>query len=267
MFYGEITKEDYDHIFDAFKELLEKRFTDKQIANNNLNPDEWTFYYDVGLPMIHAKKASLFVVYEGSNPIAITLNYFSKKILFHGITVFDIDYSKFHLGKIALLNLFSWCFENNIHIFDFSKGHFDYKTHWMNKAYDFEYHVYYNTSSIISRMLASTIKSYFTLKQFLRDKKVNKVLHQLSFWFKNNTNQSKSKSKFSFTETAKVYQESELLKIEFLSDDHAALRSIANEFLFLNSERLKDLTILKVKEDTSTYLFKGKKISKKLIIN
>ena len=265
MFYGEITKEDYDLIFDAFKKLLEKRFNYKQLTNNNLNPDEWTFYYDVALPMILEKKASLFVVYEGSNPIAITLNYFSDNILFHGITVFDIDYSKFHLGKVALLNLFSWCFENNIHIFDFSKGHFDYKTHWMNRAYDFEYHVYYNNSSLNSRILAFTIKSYFELKQFLREKEVNTRLHRLTFWFKNNTN--KSKSKFNFSEATKDYKESELLEIEFLLDDHAALKPIANEFLFLNSERLKDLKILQVKEDSSAYLFKGIKVSKKLVVN
>lgn len=264
MFYGEMSREDYDHIFNVFKNLLEKRFTDKQIVNNNLNLDEWTFYYDVALPMILAKKASLFVVYEGKNPIAITLNYFSEDILFHGITVFDIDYSKFHLGKIALLNLFSWSFENNIRIFDFSKGHFDYKTQWMNKVYDFEYHVYYDTASIKSRIFAFTVKSYLALKQYLREKEVNKALHRLTFWFKNNTNQSKSK--FNFSEETKNYNKSELLEIDILSDDYATIKPIANEFLFLNSERLKDLTIFRVKGEPSTYLFKGEKNSKTFII-
>ena len=53
------------------------------------------FYRDVALPMILEKKASLFVVYEDSNPIALRLNYFSENTLFHAITTFDIDYSKF----------------------------------------------------------------------------------------------------------------------------------------------------------------------------
>jgi len=263
MYFGEITQEDFENIFNAFKKLLEKRFTDKQIENNNLNPDEWAFYYDVALPMIRAKRASLFVAYESENPIAITLNYFSENILFHGITVFDIDYSKFHLGKVALLNLFTWSFKNNIQIFDFSKGHFDYKTHWMNKAYNFEYHVYYDSASIKSRLLAFTIKSYFALKQYLREKEVNKALNRLTFWFKNNTNQSKSK--FIFSEVAKDYNMSAVLLIDILSDEYKALKPIVNEFLFLNSERLKDLTIFRVNEDT--YLFKGKKARKKLIVN
>ena len=44
-----------------------------KLTNNNLYPEEWAFYHDVAFPMILEKKASLFVVYETSNPIAVTL--------------------------------------------------------------------------------------------------------------------------------------------------------------------------------------------------
>jgi len=44
MFYGDISKREYDFIFNNFKKLLEKRFIDKQITNNNLHPEEWDFY-------------------------------------------------------------------------------------------------------------------------------------------------------------------------------------------------------------------------------
>lgn len=267
MYYGEISREDYDIIFEAFKKLLEKRFTDKQITNNNLNPDEWTFYHDVAFPMILEKKASLFVVYQGSNPIAITLNYFSENILFHGITVFDIDYSKFHLGKIALLNLFSWSFENNIHIFDFSKGHFDYKTHWMNKSYDFGYHVYYNRTSLRSKLIAFIIKSYFKLKQYLREKELNKTLHRLTFWFKKKTDKSRSLSNYNFSDISAEYEDSELIEINLLKTEFKMLKKMINEFLFLNKEALKDLKILKVSNKDSTFIFKGKKMSKLLVIH
>ncbi len=108
MYYGDISKVEYDFIFDEFRILLEKRFDEKQISNNNLDPDEWEFYYEVAYHLIKEKKASLFVVYQGSEPIAITLNYLTENTLFHGITVFDIDYSKFHIGKISLKNLFLW---------------------------------------------------------------------------------------------------------------------------------------------------------------
>jgi len=266
MFYGDISKEDYKLIFVKFKGLLEKRFTDKQITNNNLNPDEWNFYYEIAFPMILNKKAALFVVYEGSNPIAITLNYLSDTILFHGITVFDIDFSKFHLGKIALLNLFSWCFNNHIQVFDFSKGHFDYKTHWSDKRYIFEYHLYYDQSSIPISLLALGIKKFFELKQYLRDKNFNSTLHRLTYRLKRKKINPRSKINFTFLEIRKKYEDSELSKINILSTEFASLKKITNEFLFLNKEAMKHLSIWKVLNKESTYLFKGKEVSKLLVL-
>lgn len=265
MFYGDISIEEYDYIFDCFKKLLEKRFTYKQTSNNNLNPGEWIFYRDVALPMILEKKASLHVVYENNNPIAITLNYLSEDTIFHAITTFDIDYSKFHIGKIAMSNLFSWCFENSLKYFDFSKGYFDYKTNWMTKTYNFEYHLYYD--SIKSKFIAYSIKGYFELKQFLRDKELNKKLQGLIFWFKKYNVEPKTSSSFSLSEITKEYEDDELLKIDLLNKDYIALKPVINEFLFLNNESLYDLKIMKVLSNESTYIFKGKKISKKIVIS
>lgn len=267
MFYGDISMEEYDFIFDCFKKLLKKRFTVKQTTNNNLYPEEWAFYYDVAFPMILEKKASLFVVYEDSNPIAVTLNYFSENILFHAITVFDIDYSKFNLGKIALTNLFSWCFENRIQYFDFSKGYYEYKTHWMNKKYDFEYHLYFDKTSLRSTVIGFIIKKYFELKQYLREKELNKKLHHLTFWLKKNDSGPVTSSSFNFSEIAEEHKDFELLEIMPLNKEHEALKSAINEFLFLNSESLHDLKVMKVLNNKSTYLFIGKKMSQSIIIN
>lgn len=267
MFYGDISIEEYDFIFDRFKKLLEKRFADKQEINNNLNLEEWAFYYDVAFQMILEKKASLFVVYEDFNPIAVTLNYLSENILFHAITVFDIDYSKFHLGKIAMTNLFLWCFERGIKCFDFSKGYYEYKTHWANKKYNFEYHLYFDKTSIRSTLIGFTIKKYFELKQYLREKGLNKKLHELTFWFKKNEFGNVASSSFSLSEITKEYHNSELSEIKPLSKEFIALKSAINEFLFLNSESVYDLKVMKVLNNKSVYLFKGKKVSKSIIPN
>ena len=267
IFYGYISKEEYDFIFGCFKKLLEKRFIDKQTTNNNLNPEEWAFYYDVAFPLILEKKASLFVVYEDSNPIAVTLNYFSESILFHAITVFDIDYSKFRLGKIALTNLFSWCFENGIQYFDFSKGYFEYKTHWANKKYNFEYHLYIDKASVRSIFIGFIIKNYFELKQYLREKELNEKLHRLTYWLKKNDRGPVTSSSFILSEITKEYYNSELSEIKPLSKEYMALKSAINEFLFLNSESLYDLKVKRVLNKKSTYLFIGEKVSKSIIIN
>src|SRR5690606_33258209 len=168
MLYGKETpKEEYDFVFEKFKELLEKRFSEKKVNNNNLNPKEWNFYYDVVYPMILEKKASLFVIYDGDIPIGVTLNYFSEDTVFDAITVFDIDYAKFHLGSVTIMKLIEWTIDNKFRYFDFSKGYFDYKKRWANKEYDFEYHLYYDKSSILSSTLARSIASYFKFKQYL----------------------------------------------------------------------------------------------------
>lgn len=267
MFFGNISKEEYDFIFDCFKKLLEKRFREKQTVNNNLNPEEWAFYYDVALPMILEKKASLFVVYEASNPIAITLNYFSENILFDAITVFDIDYTKFNLGKIALSNLIAWCFENDIQYFDFSKGYFDYKTHWMSKKYDLEYHLYFDKTSLRSKLIGKTIKKYLELKHYLRERGLNQKLHEFTFRFKKHDKSSVNPLNYSFSGITEEQHHMKLLEIKPLSKEHIILKCAINEFLFLNSESLYDLKVMKVLNMQSTYVFQGKKVSKSITIN
>ncbi len=187
MYRGEITKATYDQVFQSFRELLEKRFDDKQITNNNLEPKEWQFYYEVTYPMLLENKASLFVIYNEDIPIGVTLNFFSEDILFDAITVFDIDYAKFHLGSITIMGLLEWCLENKIRIFDFSKGYFDYKSRWATETYDFQYHIYYDARSLLARTIAFSLKNFFDLKQWLRERKVNEKLHRMTYRFKNKT--------------------------------------------------------------------------------
>ena len=134
MFFGEITKDEYDFIFEEFKLLLEKRFAEKQVSNNNLNSEEWNFYYEVAYTLILEKKASIYVIYDNNQPIGVTLSYFSEDTLFDAITVFDIDYFKFHLGSVTIMKLIEWCVENHIKILDFSKGYFEYKRRWCTKS-------------------------------------------------------------------------------------------------------------------------------------
>lgn len=183
-FYGKTNKNEYDLIFDQFNAILKKRFEQKLESNNNLEPQEWAFYKDLVYPLILEKKASLFVIYHENTPIAVSLNYFSKNILFYAITGFDIDFSKYNVGKVHLMELYKWCFEQKIEIFDFSKGYYDYKKRWGDKEYHFENHIFYDSKSISSIVIANFIARFFKLKQFLRDKNINKKLSQLLYALK-----------------------------------------------------------------------------------
>ena len=151
---GVINREQYDSIFVSFRKLLEKRFLEKQITNNNLDLEEWNFYFDVVYPLILEEKAVLFVLYNKDTPISITLGYLSENRIYDAITVFDIDYTKFHLGSIKIMYLIDWSIKNNWEMLDFSKGHYEYKTRWANKKFDFYYHLWFDENSIKATLVA-----------------------------------------------------------------------------------------------------------------
>ena len=265
MFYGEMSKEEYDFVFEAFKNLLIKRFNAKQESNNNLEKQEWDFYYEVAYPMILEKKAGLFVIYNGTQPIGVTLVYFSEDILFDAITVFDIDYSKFHLGSVTIMKLIAWSIEQKLKLFDFSKGYFDYKKRWATKQYDFEYHILYDSKSLIAKLIAIFIKIYFETKQFLRDKKVNEKLHEITFLLRNKNSSRRLKPTYEFFEVEEDYLEEELIEVNLGIDENDFLRALVFDFLYLNNEALKNLQLFKVIAKNSDYLLKGK--SKNLVVH
>lgn len=257
MFHGHMTKSEYNSIFCKFNQLLTKRFDDKRITNNNLNKAEWDFYFEVAYPMILEKRAGLFVIYNADQPIGVTLCYFSGEILFDAITVFDIDYAKFHLGSTTLLKLVEWGIENKLDVFDFSKGYFDYKKRWASKQYDFEYHILYDSHSIKSKTLALGIKTFYDFKQFLRDKHVNEKLHKFTFILRKSKAPKRPKATYTFSEVDSVLQKEELVEINWEVASNGHLKAPVFDFLYLNNESLKNLKVYKPINGIGQFLFQG----------
>jgi len=257
MWCGDMSKDEYDRLFYQFRKLLEKRFDDKGTVNNNLDTEEWNFYYDVAYPMIVEKQAALFVIYDSGVPIGITLNYFSDTVVFDAITVFDIDYSKFHLGSVTIMKLIEWSIENKYRKLDFSKGFFEYKTRWANSTYDFEYHIYYDSTSFKAKLLANGLKKFFDLKQLMRDKKLNEKLHRLRYRLRRDTSQEVSYSKYTLTEMDCNFDFVGLETVDLKTNENTFLKPIAFEFLYLNNECIKNLKIFKSEGEDIEYMFRG----------
>jgi len=251
---GEMSKEEYDTVFFYFRKLLKKRFEEKQISNNNLNTEEWDFYKDVAYPLILEKKASLFVLYKNEEPISITLTYLSENRIFDAITVFDIDYAKFHLGSIKIMYLVDWCLKNGWKILDFSKGHFDYKTRWSNKKFDFHYHIWFDKKSLRAQVYSLCLKYYFTLKQYLREKGVNEKLHKLTFAIKNKESEN---IQYSFEKTLQNYNEKELEELDITLPENSLFKKICYDFLYLFPENEKNINVYRLANRDSLYLIKG----------
>ena len=257
MYGSELSKSEYETLFASFKTLLQKRFDDKEVYNNNLDTAEWNFYKEVAYPLLLERKAALFVVYDEEKPIGITLNYFSDDIIFDAITVFDIDYTKFHLGSVTIMKLIEWGIEHQFKILDFSKGHFEYKTRWATIKYDFEYHIYYNKKSVMSSATAKTVKFYFDFKQNLREKNLNEKLHKFTYGLKNQKKEKQSQLSYSFTEVHDQIAVEKLQPIFLKSAESEHLQKIAFEFLYLNNERMKNLKIYRSDQNEIDYFFVG----------
>ncbi|WP_157206348.1 GNAT family N-acetyltransferase [Mariniflexile maritimum] len=260
MWMGQMEKAEYDTVFNHFHTLLTKRFEDKQTTNNNLYPEEWAFYKEVAYPMILEKKAALHVVYNEDTPISVRLLYFTDTIIFDAITVFDIDYTKFHIGKVALMKMLEWSFKSEYRVFDFSKGYFDYKESWSDSKYNFEYHLYYDSASFTATACATALASFFKLKQFLRDKEVNNKLHKLRFFLKKKPSATSQTNLIINNEESEYLKDANWLPIDLNHPNHAFLKKHVYDFLFLNSEHIKNTEVFTATntKNQSVYLIKGK---------
>ncbi len=166
-YYGEIDKGYYDYIFETCYNLMEERFHQKKIYNRNLI--KWKSYHSFFYPMIVERKASIFVISDKEKPITITLNFHFSDIVFSHIQIYDINYSRYSMGDIAIFKNIEWCYQNNINLWDFSKGATDNKLRWSNHIYRFDYHLFYNRKSLISAIKVNYIAMKLFFKQLLRD--------------------------------------------------------------------------------------------------
>lgn len=254
VYFGEITGATYEHIFTNFRKLLEKRFDDKGIANNNLENKEWSFYHNVSLPLIREKKAALSVIYENENPIAITLNFIGDGIIFDTITVFDICYQKFNLGYVHMMYLIDWSIKYELKIFDFSKGFLEYKVNWSNLEYPFYYHIIHDTKHIPSHLIASSMKYFFILKQKLRDLELNKLLQKLTFYMKRHKDKEQTKDRHALKFINEIPNNKNLLKIEHNSEVFKTLKSDIISFLFLHDGHINEIEVYSEPSNKSYYI-------------
>lgn len=258
MFHGHIDKKEYDLLFEQFMDLLKKRYSEKQVTYNNMQPDEWSFYKDVAYPLILEKKASLFVVYDNQKPIAITYNYHDKGTVIDAITVFDTDYSKFNIGYINNLKLLHWCFDNNIKILDFSKGYFDYKKRMCTLQYNFEYHIIYDNSSIISKFIAYSYYRFFEFKAYLREKHINEKLHQITYKIRRK-NDPQFPVDIKITNLDCTPKLDNLSKIDVqLESNYKYLKKAINNFLYNIEKPLSEIEIFKNNNIDGSYIISNK---------
>jgi hypothetical protein len=176
-YFGDIDKTQYDYLFDVCYTLMKTRFDQKKLFNRYLL--EWKKNYELFYPKILAKEASICVIYDAKKPITVTLNFHKADIVFSYIQIYDVAYYKFSMGDIAMLKNLEWSFENEFAVWDVSKGATENKLRWSNHIYRFNYHLFYQRNSMLSKMLATWIAKKLVIKQWLRNKGIIGELFQL----------------------------------------------------------------------------------------
>jgi CelD/BcsL family acetyltransferase involved in cellulose biosynthesis len=183
VYFGAISREDYEREMNALKNLIIKRFDELNIHNTVI--PVWDFYYEAVYPLILEKKVVFNVIYNDDEPIAMSVNFVYDDIVAISIRSFSVDYYKYNIGNYEIYRLIDWCIQNNFRILDFSKGEGGYKQRWTTNTYNFNCHILYDSSSIKARVSAKMIKNTFAFKQYLRDKGINLLYSKAVFKLKN----------------------------------------------------------------------------------
>ncbi|MCF7568635.1 GNAT family N-acetyltransferase [Sabulilitoribacter arenilitoris] len=244
-YYGDITKQEYDRLFVVLKDLLIRRFEEKQEANYELQHlDE---FHEIVYQLILDKKASLFVIYDANKPISIRINMFNKFLAFYILSGYDIDYSKFHLGSIDMLKNIEWCIDNEFKIYDLLKGYDYYKTKWATKSHDYYNHIIYNTNPLLLAIKGTIL--------YTKEKLKYKIYNTLKYSVLRNTYKSVKTSNFNnrrqknsvFISDLKVVQNTEKTIIDIEKNkDYAVLRKPVYDFLFLTKQSINDIVVSKL---------------------
>ena len=262
MYFGEMSQEEYDFIFEEFYKLLALRSIEKGIENN-VNFKYKSQYYERVHQMILDKDASFFVIYNGKKPIDVCLNFHVENTLFQYIRTYDIAYSKFNTGYTDLMKQIEWCIENKVKSISFSKGDFYWKRRWCNTVYDYDYEVFYNVRSIKAILTVNKLRLIKVSIQLLREMNVIKMYH----YFKDKrrlANRSQTTSKIELLESNFYFDPSELTRIDLYTKQYDEYRRLVFEFLYQNNEREKDISAYAIKNETHFFLVKGKKINAKI---
>ncbi|MEM8937789.1 MAG: GNAT family N-acetyltransferase [Bacteroidota bacterium] len=260
LFYGTISKEEYSALFDKMKGFLEERFLERKEESSQLL--RWHHYRDSVYDLIQQKRASIFVIYNGSVPISISLNYHCEDTMIHSLNSFDTRYSKFGLGNIAIFKLLEWCFQNKYSLFDFEWGDLAYKKKWANKQERYKIVIIYPNASIFYKVFARFKLAMYSLKDFVVKKRIQ-ILEFLYKWhsklFLVNLSQNKTNNDgYEFCGMDMLESNYELIPIPINYSKKEPLVKPVIDFQYLNSETSSSIEIFGLNLYPDMYMIKGK---------
>ncbi|MGY0392420.1 GNAT family N-acetyltransferase [Bizionia sp. KMM 8389] len=247
MYYGEIDQETFASVFDSFYALFDKRYSNKGEPCGELEPKLWAFYTELAYKMINNKQASLFVIYCDDIPVGITFSYHFETILVEALTVFDIDFYRYNIGHTTILKMLEWSFENDVEIFDYTQGDFDYKKRWSDDSYLTHYHILYDSKSVKSKLVAGFLEYYFNCKRVFRERNYSAKIHQFKHRLFGSYNKKTVALDVYKVENATEILESlsHLKQIDIKALSYMSQRKALYDYLYMNPDLVKNLVFFK----------------------
>ena len=271
-YYGHIEQKEYESLFDKFLELINRRFDQKQLINDDLV--RWKVYREIAYPLILNKEACLFVIYDSDKPISISFNPIHGKTIFGYIRGYDIDYGKFYIGFTDIIVQLKWCFENNFTTFDLLKGEYEYKSHWTDTDYYFEKHIIFNSSFLISALWAKLIffkfKTMYYLINQLKKWNLHVVIGKIRLYLRRPIIDPKkpiSKLEISVDNNPVLPNTCDVVKMDITDKRVAPVKMQIYNFLYQNQESINNIAVLNPLDSPNTFLIKGLKSSQKITVN
>lgn len=263
---GNCTLSEFNTLFSALHKMLETRFIEKEMVNDEL--PYWEYYKEKIYPLISNKEAFISVIYADKTPISISINMICNKAVYGYLKGYDINYDKYGLGFLDLIKVTQWAFENNIEVFDFLKGHYDYKSKWTDTEYYFQKQIIYNPKSAVATAIAQyiklKIKAFYAIVSVLKKIQVDKLLKKSMQWKYNLTHKNSSIVKKQAlvlnTQPVKNLENYNIQQsIDINQEPIPFLKKTVNDFLFNQQEHINNINVFLLANQQQTYLIVGTK--------
>lgn len=268
-YYGSIDKNIYDNLFMVLKQLLIRRFEQKQELNYELRYlDE---FHDTIYDLILQKKANIFVIYHEQKPISIRINMFRQHVAYYILSAYNIDYSKFHLGAIDMLKNIEWSINNKFVIYDLLKGYNNYKSVWANSVHKYVNHIIYNPkqkgASLVVIFLKNKMLIRYWLYGFYSKKNLDKY-HKALKRYKFSAAKGRTKEEELTFKTYNLNQLPEHLEIINLKKDntHLFLYKPLYDFLYATNDAVDTVKIFRFKDKPNNFVVQGKVKQQQIIV-
>ncbi len=262
IYFGEIDEDKCSILLDLLKEMIYKRFQERNQESDALK--NWAWLQKNVHSLILAKKASLYVIYHEEKPLSISFGYHYGSIFFSYITSYDIDYYKFGLGNIMVYKKLEVCLKNKYRFLEMGWGDLEYKRRWCNHINNLEHYVLFPKYSLLARFIAFWEGNKTRLKAYILSSKLNTLINKTKIFFSRSKKYVRHSNRYFFENLENMNSFTNLIPIDLKNKENLHFKPVLNDFIYKTEEYYLDVKLYKSPNE-EFYVIKGKNFCKKVV--